>query len=302
MGSNWSLIQTGGTLQVVNGSHGIDSSTVNGVVTLKVDLADTDAGLEFTSGDTDAKLKAAVATNTNLGSVKIGSGVDVSADGTISVTPAVTSVDLGYTVDGDNDGTVTNTAGNDATIPIATDTEAGLFTGAEKSKLEGIEDNATNAETNDLAYVKKVGDASTQTVSGTGGVAVEGLFNVGGDLTIEGITDAVGLGTDANGKVIAKSAGAAPGDGTITIKQPGTTDQTFTVNQSGNTEINLKNDNTVVTPGNGGLSITTAGEGHQLPGPLLPTKAATQLLHCRQSVIRICLASRPSHQLQGMER
>ena len=52
-----------------------------------------------------------------------------------------------------------------------------------------------------------------------------------------------------------------PGNGTITIKQPGTSDQSFTVNQTGNTEINLKNDNTQVTPGNGGLTIKTAGEG-----------------------------------------
>jgi len=33
-------------------------------------------------------------------------------------------------------------------------------------------------------------------------------------------------------------------NGKITVKQPGTTDQTFTVNQSGDTTITLKNDNT----------------------------------------------------------
>ena len=59
---------------------------------------------------------------------------------------------------------------------------------------------------------------------------------------------------------------AAPGNGTITIKQPGTTDQTFTVNQSGNTTINLKNDDTVVTPGNGALTIKTAGENKSATG------------------------------------
>ena len=61
-------------------------------------------------------------------------------------------------------------------------------------------------------------------------------------------------------------AGAAPGNGTITIKQPGTVDQSFTVNQTGNTEINLKNDNTQVTPGNGALTIKTAGEGANATG------------------------------------
>ena len=60
------------------------------------------------------------------------------------VSPAslAVDVDLGYTADGDNAGTVTNTAGDDATIPVATDTVAGLFTGAEKQKLAGIETGA----------------------------------------------------------------------------------------------------------------------------------------------------------------
>jgi len=53
------------------------------------------------------------------------------------------------------------------------------------------------------------------------------------------------------------------GNGIITIKQPGTTDQTFTVNQTGNTVINLKNDNTVVTPGNGTITITQPGVANQ---------------------------------------
>ena len=52
------------------------------------------------------------------------------------------SVDLDYTPNGDSAGTVTNNRGDDATIPIATDTVAGLFTGAEKQKLAGIEAGA----------------------------------------------------------------------------------------------------------------------------------------------------------------
>ena len=50
------------------------------------------------------------------------------------------------------------------------------------------------------------------------------------------------------------------GNGTITIVQPGTTNQTFTVNQTGNTTITLKNDdtNTQYIAGNGlSLSGTT---------------------------------------------
>ena len=47
------------------------------------------------------------------------------------------------------------------------------------------------------------------------------------------------------------------GDGTITIAQPGTTDQTFTVNQSGDATITLKNDNTI--PNNGQITIVQPG-------------------------------------------
>ena len=44
---------------------------------------------------------------------------------------------LDYTAAVDK-GTVTNTAGDDATIPIADATNAGLFTAAEKAKLAGL--------------------------------------------------------------------------------------------------------------------------------------------------------------------
>ena len=54
---------------------------------------------------------------------------------------------------------------------------------------------------------------------------------------------------------------ATVGDGTITIVQPGTNNQTFTVNQSGNTTITLKNDNTI--PNNGQITIVQPGTSDQ---------------------------------------
>ena len=57
-----------------------------------------------------------------------------------------------------------------------------------------------------------------------------------------------------------------PGNGLITITQPGTANQTFRVNQSGDTTINLKNDNTVVTPGNGALTIRNYGDSTNSSG------------------------------------
>ena len=65
----------------------------------------------------------------------------------VPVNPAslAVDVDLGYTPAADK-GTVTNTAGDDAEIPLANGTSAGLtlnnYTTAEKDKLDGIEDGA----------------------------------------------------------------------------------------------------------------------------------------------------------------
>ena len=82
--------------------------------------------------------------------------------------------DLGYTADGDNAGTVTITGGDDATIPIATDTVAGLFTGAEKQKLDGLNTN----EQNDSRYLRVDTEADAQER-----VAGEVTFS-GGNLTV----------------------------------------------------------------------------------------------------------------------
>ena len=55
----------------------------------------------------------------------LADGTVLGYDGSVwrPVSPAslAVDVDLGYTPDGDNAGTVTNTAGDDATIPVATD-------------------------------------------------------------------------------------------------------------------------------------------------------------------------------------
>ena len=59
--------------------------------------------------------------------------------------------DLDYAPNGDNAGTVTITDGTPATIPVATDDVAGLFTGAEKQKLEGIPEGG-GGEAQDLSY------------------------------------------------------------------------------------------------------------------------------------------------------
>ena len=49
------------------------------------------------------------------------------------------------------------------------------------------------------------------------------------------------------------------GNGTITVVQPGTSNQTFTVNQTGNTTITLKNDNTTYSVGDGTITLRSYG-------------------------------------------
>ena len=138
-GTSWVSIAGGGGggggATTVLGGDGIKAVTASGAVTVSVDLATDSHGLSIVSG----KLEADIATKTTLGTVKIGQGIDVDAAGEISVDLSGVDVnaDLGYTPAVDK-GTVTNTAGDDATLPLADSTNAGLFTAAEKAKLAGL--------------------------------------------------------------------------------------------------------------------------------------------------------------------
>ena len=68
---------------------------------------------------------------------------------------------LGYTPNNDLAGTVTIDRGTSATIPIATNSVAGLFTGAEKQKLAGLNTNTDN----DTRFVLVAGDTMTGTLT-----------------------------------------------------------------------------------------------------------------------------------------
>ena len=86
---------------------------------------------------------------TDVDTTGAANGMVLSYNGStwVPVTAASLSVnvDLGYTPAADK-GTVTNSAGDDAEIPLATGTNAGLtlnnYTTAEKDKLAGVEDGA----------------------------------------------------------------------------------------------------------------------------------------------------------------
>ena len=120
----------------------------------------------------------------DLSDVVVAGAVDgqvLAYNGTnwVPVSPAslAVDVDLGYTPAADG-GTVTNTAGDDASIPMANGTTAGLslndFTDADKTKLDDIDltdylqkgDNVSEL-TNDAEYVAK-GDNVSDLVNDAG--------------------------------------------------------------------------------------------------------------------------------------
>ncbi len=73
------------------------------------------------------------------------------------------STNLGYTASPTN-GIVTSDTGNDATIPLAGVTNAGLFTAAEKTKLAGIQTAAT-ANSSDATLLNRANHTGTQLAS-----------------------------------------------------------------------------------------------------------------------------------------
>jgi len=72
------------------------------------------------------------------------------------------STDLGYTTAAAN-GTVTSSDGTNATIPAATTTLAGLLTGADKTRLDGIEDAADVTDATNVAAAGAVMEDDTTT-------------------------------------------------------------------------------------------------------------------------------------------
>ena len=95
----------GGDIIQIIGNDGVDADTVAGIVTLDVELAGGDDGLEFKS----SKLSATLASATDLGSVKVGDNINVTA-GKISVPKATTStfgvVKLGDGITIEGDGSI----------------------------------------------------------------------------------------------------------------------------------------------------------------------------------------------------
>jgi hypothetical protein len=222
-GETWQIITGGGgggggTI-AITGGDGITVTGEGNTKAIALDLSDTPNGLSIVNSE----LQADIATTFSLGTVQIGSGLEIQADGTLS-TIIDDNQNLDY-VAAPGKGTVTITDGNSAEIPLADSTNAGLFTSAEKDKLNAIE---AGAEVNpDLSSYVQEGD----------NVSV--------------------LNNDAG--YITTAALPAVGDGKITIQKVDATEiGSFTVNQSGDTTITLPADTVPSAPGEGVLSVKDA--------------------------------------------
>jgi hypothetical protein len=104
----------------------------------------------------------------------------------------VPATNLGYTTAASN-GTVTSSTGTNATIPAATTSLAGLMTGTDKTKLDGIG-----------------AGASVSSVSGTGtvnGISLSGTVTSSGNLTLGGTLSNVNLTSQVTGTLPVANGG-----------------------------------------------------------------------------------------------
>mgnify|MGYP001410360474 CR=1 FL=1 len=180
--------------------NGIEAGAEENVGTNLTWVPDSTNGIIESSTGTDATIPLGNGINAGLSlndfSDEAKDKLDGIADG------AIAEVNLGYTAAADK-GTVTNDAGDDATLPLATGTNAGLslnnFSAADKSKLDGIEPGAgagtvtsvdsgnglTGGPITDAGTLAVQADGSTITVGADGIKVTDGEFVTPGDLTTE---------------------------------------------------------------------------------------------------------------------
>ena len=175
--SNGTITNTAGTNATIPGattlSAGLFSASdkvkLNGIATGAEVNVDTNLGYTTaastgtvtSSTGTDATIPAATTSLAGL----LTSADKSKLDGIAAGAEVNVDTNLGYTTAAST-GTVTSSTGTNATLPAATTSLAGLLTGADKTKLDGIQAGAqVNVATN-LAYTT---GASTGTVTSSTG-------------------------------------------------------------------------------------------------------------------------------------
>ena len=190
----------GGDITQIIGNQGIDANEIAGIVTLDVELDGTNCGLKFNS----SKLSAEIASDSKLGSVKIGDGINVDAAGTISVDLGDSlvyrgSVDLNeppsgqitpdpaekgdtYVVSLNADPIDNGWTGIGGDAAVAGDLV--VYNGTEWE----IINTGGSIDAFDDRYVRIEGPDSpdNQTITGTGGLKTEGLLESAGGVKVSG--------------------------------------------------------------------------------------------------------------------
>lgn len=191
-------------------------------------------------------------------------------DGTEWVEMGRVKVDLLYQSNGNNAGVVTNTAGNNATIPIATNSVAGLFTGTEKQKLQGISNGADVANNARITIAKDNAPVGSFTVNQN----FDQTINIPADATsgVTSISEGTNISVSPASGVGAVTISASNdyndlintptvGEGEITVKQGGVEIGKFNVNQTTPTEINIAAPSSGGPGGTAGVTQIVQGDG-----------------------------------------
>jgi hypothetical protein len=144
-----------------------------------------------------------VAATAGIGISVTGSPITTSGTLTITNTAPHQATNLGYTTAAST-GTVTSSTGTGATLPAATTALAGLMTGADKTKLDGIQTGAqVNVATN-LGYTTAASNGTVTSSTGTNATlpaattALAGLLTGADKTKLDGIAAGaqVNVGTD----------------------------------------------------------------------------------------------------------
>lgn len=175
--SNGTVTNTAGTNATIPGattlSAGLFSATdkvkLNGIATgaqvnVPADLGYTTAastGTVTSSTGTDATIPAATTSLAGL----LTSADKTKLDGIAAGAQVNVATNLGYTTAAST-GTVTSSTGTNATLPAATTSLAGLLTGADKTKLDGIQ---AGAQVNVATNLSNTPAASTVSVNSSTG-------------------------------------------------------------------------------------------------------------------------------------